>query len=154
MAIVRWNPARELLNIEREFGRMFNNFEKKFGFGNGGDGKEEYENAVWSPLTDISENKDNYVLTMDLPGISKKDVKISYSDGQLIISGERKQEMEDKDSKYHRVETSYGKYYRSFTLPDKVKESAIDAEFKDGQLSITIPKSEEAKPRELEIKIK
>ncbi len=154
MSIVRWNPARELLNIEREFGRMFNNFEKRFGFGNGGDGNEEYENAVWSPLTDISENKDNYILKMDLPGIDKKDVKISYSDGQLYINGERKQEKEDKDSKYHRVERSYGKYYRSFTLPAKIKESAIDAEFKDGQLTITVPKSEEAKPKELEIKVK
>ena len=154
MAIVRWNPTRELLNIEREFGRMFNNFEKRFGFGNGGDENEEYENAVWSPLTDISENKDNYILKMDLPGIDKKDVKISYSDGQLYISGERKQEKEDKDSKYHRVERSYGKYYRAFTLPAKIKDSAIDAEFKDGQLTITVPKSEEAKPKELEIKVK
>jgi HSP20 family protein len=154
MAIVRWNPARELLSIEREFGRMFNNFEKRFGFGNGGDGNEEYENAVWSPLTDISENKDNYTLKLDLPGIDKKDVKISYSDGQLHVSGERKLEKEEKDSKYHRVERSYGKYYRSFTLPEKIKDSGIDAEFKDGQLIITVPKSEEAKPKELEIKVK
>jgi HSP20 family protein len=154
MAVVRWNPARELLNIEREFGRMFNNFEKKFGFGNSGEERDDYENAVWSPLTDISENKENYVLKMDLPGIDKKDVKISYSDGQLNISGERKMEKEEKDSRYHRVERLYGKYYRSFSLPDKVKESLIDAEFKDGQLTITVPKSEEVKPKELEIKVK
>ena len=154
MAIVRWNPNRELLNIEREFSRMFNNFEKRFGFGNGGDDNEEYENAVWSPLTDISENKENYILKMDLPGIDKKDVKISYSDGQLNISGERKQEKEDKDSKYHRIERSYGRYFRTFTLPVQIKEDSIDASFKDGQLIITVPKAEEAKPKELEIKIK
>jgi HSP20 family protein len=153
MAIVRWNPARELLNIEREFGRVFNNFEKRFGFGNGGDEVEEYENAVWSPLTDISENKNNFILKMDLPGISKNDLKISYSDGQLNISGERKQEKEDKDSKYHRLERSYGKYFRSFTLPAIIQEDRIDAEFKDGQLTITVPKAEEAKPKELEIKV-
>lgn len=154
MAVVRWNPARELLNIEREFSRMFNNFEKRFGFGNGGDGDEEYENAVWSPLTDISENKDKYILKMDLPGIDKKDVKISYSDGQLNISGERKHEKEDKESKYHRIERSYGRYFRSFTLPAQIKEDSIDASFKDGQLIITVPKAEETKPKELEITIK
>ena len=154
MAIVRWNPARELLNIEREFGRMFDNFEKRFGFGNDGDGNDEYQNAVWSPLTDISENKDNFILKMDLPGVNKNDLKISYSDGQLNISGERKQEKEDKDSKYHRIERSYGQYFRSFSLPNKIKENEIDAEFKDGQLIVTVPKSEEAKPKQLDIKIK
>jgi HSP20 family protein len=154
MAIVRWNPSRELLNIEREFSRMFDNFEKRFGFGNGEDGHNEYENAVWAPLTDISEDKENYTLKMDLPGVSKNDLKISYSDGQLNISGERKMEKENKDSKYHRVERSYGRYFRSFALPAKIKEDAINAEFKDGQLIVIVPKSEEAKPKELEIKVK
>jgi len=153
MAIVKWNPAKELLNVEREFNRFFNTFGRHFGISSG-EIDEEFENAVWMPLTDIIEDKDNYVLKLDLPGISKNDVKISYSDGQLMISGERKQEKESKDSKYHRVERSYGKYYRSFTLPQKIQEDKIDAEFKDGQLTITVPKSEEAKPKELDIKIK
>jgi len=153
MAIVKWNPAKELLNVEREFNRFFNTFGRHFGISSG-EIDEEFENAVWMPLTDIIEDKDNYVLKLDLPGISKNDVKISYSDGQLMISGERKQEKESKDSKYHRVERSYGKYYRSFTLPQKIQEDKIDAEFKDGQLTITVPKSEKAKPKELDIKIK
>jgi len=153
MAIVKWNPAKELLNVEREFNRFFNTFGRHFGISSG-EIEEEFENAVWMPLTDIIEGKDNYVLKLDLPGVSKNDVKISYSDGQLMISGERKQEKESKDSKYHRVERSYGKYYRSFTLPQKIQEDKIDAEFKDGQLTITVPKSEEAKPKELDIKIK
>jgi len=153
MAIVKWNPAKELLNVEREFNRFFNTFGRHFGISSG-EIDEEFENAVWMPLTDIIEGKDNYVLKLDLPGVSKNDVKISYSDGQLMISGERKQEKESKDSKYHRVERSYGKYYRSFTLPQKIQEDKIDAEFKDGQLTITVPKSEEAKPKELDIKIK
>jgi len=153
MAIVKWNPAKELLNVEREFNRFFNTFGRHFGISSS-EIDEEFENAVWMPLTDIIEGKDNYVLKLDLPGVSKNDVKISYSDGQLMISGERKQEKESKDSKYHRVERSYGKYYRSFTLPQKIQEDKIDAEFKDGQLTITVPKSEEAKPKELDIKIK
>lgn len=153
MSIVRWNPARELLNMEREFNRLFNVFGKRFGFSES-DTKDEYENAVWMPLTDIKEDKDNYYVMLDLPGVSKDDVKVSYSDSQLSISGERKQEKEEKDAKYHRVERVYGRYYRSFTLPSKVKDDKIEAEFKDGQLKITVPKAEEAKPKELEIKVK
>ena len=91
---------------------------------------------------------------LDLPGFTRDDVQVSYSAGQLSISGERKQEKESKDSKIHRVERAYGRYYRSFTLPQQVKEDKIEAEFKDGQLIVTVPKAEETKPKELEIKIK
>ncbi len=153
MAIVRWNPERELLNVEREFNRLFNNFTSRFGLTEK-DEDGEYENAVWMPLTDVSEDKNNFVLRLDLPGVDKEDVKISYSDGQLSISGERKQEKETKESKFHRVERVYGKYYRAFTLPSQIKEDKIDAEFKNGQLIITVPKAEEAKPKEIPIKIK
>lgn len=153
MSIVRWNPTRELLNMEREFGKLFNVFGRRFGVSES-ESKDEYENAVWMPLTDIKEDKDNYFVMLDLPGVSKEDVKVSYADGQLSISGERKQEKESKDSKFHRVERAYGRYYRSFTLPQQVREDKIEAEFKDGQLTVTVPKAEAAKPKELEIKIK
>jgi HSP20 family protein len=153
MSIIRWNPARELLNMEREFNKLFNSFGKRLSIGES-DFLDEYENAVWMPLTDIKEDKDNYYVMLDLPGVSKDDVKVSYSNGQLSVSGERKQEKETKDSKFQRVERVFGRYYRSFTLPQKIKEDKIEAEFKDGQLNITVPKAEEAKPKELEIKIK
>ncbi len=153
MAIVRWNPARELLNAEREFNRLFNSLGSRFGLMDSSE-MEEYGNAVWTPLTDITEDKDYFVIKLDLPGVSKEDVKISYSDGMLSISGERKQEKETKDAKFHRMERAYGKYFRSFSLPSKIKEDRIDAEFKDGQLIITVPKAEEAKPKEIPIKIK
>lgn len=149
MTLVRFNPTRELLNIEREFNKFWNSFSNKFGEKE----NSEYENAVWSPLTDISEDKDNYYLHADLPGISKEDLKISYNDGQLTISGERKQEKVDSGRTYHRVERSYGKYYRSFRVPEKVLIDQISAEFKDGQLNIRIPKAEEAKPKEFDIHI-
>ncbi len=154
MTLVRWNPERELLNVEREFNKLFNVFNRRFGFDVHDYKGEEIENAVWTPLTDISEDKDQYTLKMDLPGIKKEDVKLSLVDGELIISGERKQEHEEKDSKYHRIERSFGKYYRSFSLPQKIEADKINAEFRDGQLTITVPKAEEAKPKELEIKIK
>lgn len=150
MAIVRWNPAKELMNIEREFNRLFDSFGSRFGLR---DTDEDFENAVWSPLTDISEDDDKYVLNMDIPGVEKKDVKISYKNGNLIVSGERKQESEDKSSKYHRIERAYGKYYREFALPEKILEDKIEAKFKDGTLQIIVPKAEEAKPKEIEIKV-
>jgi HSP20 family protein len=154
MALVKWNPSRELLNMEREFNKMFNSLSNRFGFGNGDEIDREYESAVWSPLTDIYEDQDSYVLTLDLPGIKKENVKISYVDGQLNISGERKQEKENKTGSYHRLERNYGKYFRTFALPKKIKEDKIDAEFKDGQLTINVPKADEAKPKEIDIKVK
>ncbi len=154
MALVKWNPERELLDIEREFNKLFNSFGKRFGFLDKDSSEDEYANAVWMPLTDISEDENNYTLHLDLPGVKKDDVKISYADGQLNISGERKMEKESKDSKYHRMERAFGKYYRTFTLPQQIHADKIDAEFKDGQLIITVPKSEEAKPKEIPIKIK
>jgi len=153
MAITKWNPTRELLNVEREFNRLFNSLGTRFGLMETPE-TDEYENAVWMPLTDITEDKDNYILKLDLPGVTKDDVKISFTDGMLNISGERKQEKDVKDSKYHRMERTYGKYFRSFSLPSKIKENNIDAEFNNGQLIITVPKAEEAKPKEIPIKVK
>jgi len=150
MALVRWNPTKELLNVEREFDRLLNSFGSRFGLREKDD---DFENAVWSPLTDISEDNDKYVVSMDIPGVDKKDVKISYKNGSLIVSGERKQESEDKSSKYHRIERAYGKYYREFTLPEKIVEDKIEANFKDGTLKVTIPKAEEAKPKEIAIHV-
>jgi len=153
MTLVKFNPTRDFFNLEREFNRMFNTFNDRFGLSRKSDKDEEYENAVWMPLTDVAEDKDNYYLKADLPGIKKEDVKISYSKGSLSISGERSQEKESKDKKYHRIERSYGKYYRSFNLPEQIKEDKIKAEFKDGQLNVTIPKAEEVKPKEIDIKV-
>ncbi len=151
MALVKWNPTRELMNVEREFNKLFNSFSNRFGFDRGDD--EDYDNAVWSPLTDISEDNDKYTLSMDIPGVDKKDVKISYKNGNLVVSGERKYEDEKKSSKFHRIERAYGKYYREFRLPEKIVEDKIEAKFKDGTLSVVVPKAEDAKPKEIEVKV-
>jgi HSP20 family protein len=154
MTLTRWNPGRELLNMEREFNKLFNTFGTRFGVTHDSDnGNEEYENAIWSPLTDVTEDKDGYLLSLDIPGVSKENVKISYNNGQLVISGERKQEKETKEKNYYRVERSFGKFYRSFNLPQEIKEDQIEASFKDGQLNITIPKAEKVKPKEIAIKV-
>jgi HSP20 family protein len=132
---------------------MFNTFNDRFGLARKSDSDEKCENAVWMPLTDVAEDNDNYYLKADLPGIKKEDVKIYYTKGTLSISGERAKENESKDKKYHRIERSYGKYFRSFNLPEQIKEDKIKAEFKDGQLNVTIPKADEVKPKEIDIKV-
>jgi len=154
MTLVKFNPMRDLVDFERQFNKMFNSFENRFGISRSKDEENEYENAVWMPLTDIYEDKEKYTLKLDLPGIKKNDVKISFVDNKLSISGERSQESEHKDSKCHRIERSFGSYYRSFNLPENVQSDKINAEFKDGQLTISVPKAEEAKPKEIEIKVK
>lgn len=154
MTLIKYNPSKDLLDFEREFNRMFNSFGSRFGLTKSKESDSEYENAVWMPLTDIYEDKDKFTLKIDLPGIKKEDVKIAYSNGSLNISGERVQESETKDAKCHRMEKSYGKYFRSFSLPELIQEDKINAEFNNGQLTITVPKTEEAKPKEIEIKVK
>ena len=153
MTLVKFNPFRDLLNVEREFNRLARTFDNRFGLSQGKE-DDEYDNAVWTPLTDIFEDDNKYKLKIDLPGVSKEDLKLSFKNGELCISGERKQEKEEKNGQYHRIERTFGKYYRSFRLPELIKSDKIDAEFKDGQLTVSIPKAEEAKPKELEIKVK
>lgn len=153
MTLVKFNPARDMLDVEREFSRMYRSFENRFGVSKDEDSENGYENAVWMPLTDIYEDKDGFKIEADLPGMKKDDVKISIKEGRLSISGERNQEQETKDAKCHRVERTYGKLYRSFNLPKEIKEDKIKAEFKDGQLTITIPKADEIKPKEIDIKV-
>ena len=105
MTLIKLNPARDLLDVEREFNRMFNTLGSRFGITRKNYIDEEYDNAVWMPLTDISEDNDSFYLKADLPGIKKEDVKISYTDGTISISGERSQEKETKEKKFHRMES-------------------------------------------------
>ena len=153
MTFAKFNPVKDLLDVEREFNRIFNSMGNRFEVTRKEGFDEEFDNAVWMPLTDIAEDNDNYYLKVDLPGIKKQDVKISYIDGNLSISGERVQDKEAKDKKIHRIERSYGKYYRSFNIPKEIKDDKIKAEFKDGQLTIIIPKADEVKPKEIDIKV-
>jgi len=153
MTLTRWNPTREILGMEKEFSKFFDSFNNRFGLKTSID-DDEFMNAVWSPLTDVVENEEKYSLRLDLPGVKKEDVKIKFVNGQLSISGERHSESEKKDSTYHHIERAFGKYYRAFNLPEKIVEDKISADFKDGILSVTIPKAEEAKPKQIEVKIK
>jgi HSP20 family protein len=106
---------------------------------------------LWAPETDMSETEEAFLLTVDLPGLSKKDIQVSYKDHRLTISGERKQESKEEEKDYIRQERYIGKFTRSFTLPGEIKEDKIKASFKDGVLSITVPKVEAKKPKTVTI---
>ena len=147
MSIVRWSPARELLGVQNEVNRLFNNFFDRDLF------ETSYRHSVWEPAVDISETQEDFQVNADLPGLTKDDVKISYEDGVITIKGEKRQEKEEKEKNYHRVERRYGAFERSFRLPARVEANKIEAKFKDGVLSLRLPKAEDAKPKEIPIKI-
>jgi HSP20 family protein len=105
----------------------------------------------WCPAVDLAETDDEFVVTAELPGLSKKDVEVSVENDILTLSGERKAETEEQKGRWHRVERSYGEFHRSFRLPGKVDAAKVDAKFKDGLLTVTVPKVEGAKPRKIEI---
>ncbi len=153
MTLVRFNPMRELFEVEKEFNKLFSDFDRRLGFGYRDEKNEEYEDASWSPLTDIYEDENGFKLKLDLPGVKKEDVKISFSNGEISISGERKQELGSDNSKYHRVERVHGKFYRSFNLPKEINEEKISAEYTNGQLIVAIPKSEKVKPKQIEVHV-
>jgi HSP20 family protein len=116
-------------------------------------GKEALTVADWTPTVDISETDGEYLIKAELPEVKKEDVKVTLEDGVLTLTGERRQEKEEKHTKYHRVERSYGSFVRSFSLPELVDETNVKAEYKDGVLSLHLPKSEKAKPRAIEVKV-
>lgn len=147
MAIVRWRPAGDLLGIRDEMNRLFDDF---FGSLSERSGETAAE-GMWMPAVDISETEHDLVVTAELPGVKKDDVKLSVQDNTLTIKGEKKQEKETKEENYHRVERTYGAFQRTFTLPAFVNSSKIKASFKDGVLKVRLPKREEAKAKEIPI---
>ncbi len=147
MAIVRWEPFRDLLTTQDRFNRMFNDtFGNLFG-------SEQLEAKAWKPAVDIYETDHDLVLKAELPGVDPKNLEVRVEDGTLYLKGERKQESEVKEEKYHRVERSYGAFTRTFTLPSTVSTEGIKADYKDGVLTLTMAKREEAKPKAIKINV-
>jgi HSP20 family protein len=146
MAIVRWEPFRELGTLQNEMNRLFNTVFDTPSPGNGGSTLRR-----WMPAMDLVETADHFVLRADLPGMSQDDVKIEFEDGTLTLSGERKAEHESKSEGYYRVERAFGSFSRSLTLPKGVDPEAVTANFENGVLEVRIPKPEERKPRRIEI---
>lgn len=150
MSIVRWDPFRELEEMNDRLNRVFGRSSLAT---TSGAGKEGFFSFDWTPSVDIAETPEAFEIKAELPDVKKEDVKVTVEDGELRISGERKQEKEEKSKKYHRIERSYGSFMRSFTLPENVDDSKLTAEYKDGLLNVRLPKSEKAKPKAVAVKV-
>jgi HSP20 family protein len=140
------DPFRELFDLQRGISQLFGE--------NFGVSSEGVALKAWTPAVDVYEDADSFLIKVELPEVKRDDVKVSLNDNTLSITGERRVENEDKRENYHRVERSYGQFYRSFTLTPNVNTAAIGADFKDGVLRLTLPKKDEAKPKQIDVKVK
>jgi len=148
MTLVRWRPYQDFFNLQGRINRLFENDSLPV------KSPEDVSLDSWSPTTDIFETKDEYILKLEVPGISKDDIQIEFNQDTLTVKGERKEEKEVNKDNYHRIERCCGSFSRSYTLPKNVDEKKIDASMKDGILELQIPKQEESKTKTLPIKIK
>lgn len=148
MAIARWDPFSELLSLQDEFNKVFEDkLSKRFG------GEEISQNTI-SPAVDIYEDENKVTIEAELPGLTQKDIDVKVENNTLVIKGEKKFEKEDKKDNYHRIERYYGTFQRSFILPETVDSDKIKAEYKNGVLEINIPKKPEVKPKAVKVEVK
>ena len=143
MRLVRYNPFLESRGIDTLMDRFFNNSLT---------GIESPTPNVWTPVADVKETENELVVTTELPGFEKGDVDIAVNDGRLTIAAERNYP-EEKETKQHRIERWYGKFYRSFLLPKSADPEKISAKLKHGVLTVSVPKKEEAKPRQIPVSV-
>jgi len=146
--LAKWDPFNELDCLNNRIGHLLHQAAESGSDAGAG-------RADWAPVVDIIEDEHGYRIEAELPRVKKEDVKIRLVNRQLSISGERvfKREENDNAKKYHRVERSYGRFARTFRLPEGVENDGVKAEFAEGVLSVTIPKSENSKPKEIDIQI-
>ncbi|WHZ14540.1 MAG: Heat shock protein Hsp20 [Nitrospira sp.] len=148
MNLVRWNPLRELEELSDRLNSFFARQDSRRS-----NGREIMTLADWAPSVDISETDEEFHIEAELPEVKKEDVRVTLDNGVLTLQGERKEEREGNDRKVHRIERSYGRFVRSFTLPDLVDDTKVKAEFRNGVLHLYLPKSEKAKPKAIEVKV-
>ena len=148
MAIVRWDPFRDVATLQDRINRIFNE-----SFGRSRDLDDEVSLYDWRPPVDIFETGDGIVLKVELPGIGKDDVSVEIKDNVLTLKGERLLDPQIKDEHYYRKERAFGKFQRSFSLQEAIQPERIKATFKDGVLTIEIPRPEEEKPKQVTVKI-
>jgi len=142
MTLVRYRPLRGMVSLQDEMNRMFDSLMSP---------TAPRAAETWFPAVDVRETEGEYIVRAELPGLTREDVKINLINNTLILRGEKKQENEEKKGSWHHVERSYGSFERTFTLPTTVTSDTIKAKFHNGVLEITVPKAEEAKPREINI---
>jgi HSP20 family protein len=149
MAIIKWDPFKELMDIQSRMSRLF---EDTVSRSRGRD--DDITHAGWTPLVDIYETENYIILKAELPEIDQKDINLRIENDNLILEGERKIQEETKKENYYLVERAYGKFKRSFTLPSSVDAEKIKAEYKHGVLKVILPKREETKGKQITIDIK
>ena len=143
--IARWDPFKELATLRDEVDRLFDTF-----FGR----LPTIEiDKRWVPAINLEETEDEYIVSAELPGMNKDDIKVKVTEDGITISGERKMEKEEKGKTYHRIEMTYGSFKRTISFPDEVVPDKAKATYKDGILRVTVPKSQKSKPKEVEIKL-
>ena len=145
MELVRFEPFAGFGNLRSVFNGLFDE--------NGGRASTQPNISKWYPAVDVLESKDAYVIRAELPGMKREDIRVEVKDGTLVLSGERKSAKPADGVEYRHVERVAAKFWRSFSLPETVKQDGIEATYKDGILEIRVPKAEEAKPRQIEISV-
>lgn len=136
-----YRPLRDLVKMDVDLDRMINRF-----FGR--------DDELWSPAIDVVEEEGNLVVHAEIPGMNKDDIKVVVNDNVLTISGERKQESETKDKRFHRVERYYGRFSRQMMLPSSVDSTKVKAKYQDGVLTVILPKPEALKEKQIEVEVK
>ncbi len=147
-SLTLFNPIAELPTLQREVNRLFEEFFPIRRWEREGELGET--SAFWTPRADLAETDDAYLIFMDLPGVPKENVKITFEEGMLKVSGERP--MSDENVRYYRIERPYGRFFRTFTFARDINPDKISASYENGVLTITVPKAEESKPVRIEIK--
>lgn len=137
-------PWVGLGELENRLQQIFNNWPADVEGANG---------SEWLPAVDVAEEADRYVLTADLPGMSREDIDLSITDDVVTLKGSRKTESEEKKKGYHRIERSYGSFQRAFRIPGGVDNAKVEASFKNGVLSVSLPKPETTRPKQIDVKI-
>ncbi|MBN1695794.1 Hsp20/alpha crystallin family protein [candidate division WOR-3 bacterium] len=144
--LVSYDPLDRFFNIREDFDSVMKDFLRGFSV--------PVSNRGVFPLADVKEDEDKYTVTVEVPGIEKKDLKIKVKENSLLVEGEKREETKEEGESYLRVERSYGNFRRAFSFASDLDEKKVNAEFKDGILTITLPKTEKEKPQEIEIKVK
>jgi HSP20 family protein len=148
MALVKWDPFRDVAELQNRINRMFDD-----SFGPSRDREDEVNMCAWRPAVDIYETEIGVILSVDLPGVGKENVSVEVKDNILTLKGERLPKTEIKQEAYYRQERCYGTFQRSFTLHHNIQPNLIKATFKDGMLEIEIPRPEEEQPKQITVNV-
>jgi HSP20 family protein len=145
--LTRYTPGREFVQLRREMDRLFNDY-----LPTGRTGETEGEQAVWAPRADLAETTEGFVLALDVPGVQPENLHVTVEEGTLKVSGEREVAREQRDGQFHRIERSYGRFYRAFELGQAADPNKVEAAYENGVLTVRVGKAEASRPRRIEVR--